>query len=333
MTGVNKNILYITYFVSIIILGSIGFYIIGGDDWSWLDSIYMTIITLFFVGFSEVHPLSDVGRIWAIIVIVFGVAGIGMLFSSMRDIIIYFNTYRRIIMMNKIKNLKNHFIICGYGRMGAVIANELKEQNQSFIIIEKNEEKVEYIRESGMYCIHGDATLDDTLKSASVIDAKGIAVALNTDQDNLFVTMTIRTLNSKAFLLSRCANDQNKSKLLRSGANKVINPYITGGHRMAEMLLRPEITDSVSVSTPDDQNLDLNIDEISVNKIPTFIGKTIKETRIRDLYDLMIVCIIKNSNNKLINPQSDHIIEEKDTILVIGDKEKLDKFAREQTSK
>ena len=143
MTRVNKNMLYITYFVSIIILGSIGFYIIGGDDWSWLDSIYMTIITLFFVGFSEVHPLSDVGRIWAIIVIVFGVAGIGMLFSSMRDIIIYFNTYRRIIMMNKIKNLKNHFIICGYGRMGAVIANELKEQNKSFIIIEKNEEKVE----------------------------------------------------------------------------------------------------------------------------------------------------------------------------------------------
>ena len=139
MTRVNKNMLYITYFVSIIILGSIGFYIIGGDDWSWLDSIYMTIITLFFVGFSEVHPLSDVGRIWAIIVIVFGVAGIGMLFSSMRDIIIYFNTYRRIIMMNKIKNLKNHFIICGYGRMGAVIANELSEQNRTFIIIEQND--------------------------------------------------------------------------------------------------------------------------------------------------------------------------------------------------
>ena len=162
-------------------------------------------------------------------------------------------------MMNKIKNLKNHFIICGYGRMGAVIANELSEQNQTFIIIEQNDEKVEYIREAGMYFIHGDATLDDTLKSASVVDAKGIAVALNTDQDNLFVTMTIRTLNSKAFLLSRCANDQNKSKLLRSGANKVINPYITAGHRMAEMLLRPEIIDSVSVTTPGDQNLDLNL--------------------------------------------------------------------------
>ena len=332
MPSVNKNLLYITYFVSIIIIGSIGFYIIGGDDWSLLDSIYMTIITLFFVGFSEVHPLTDIGRVWAIVVIIFGVAGIGMLFSSMRDIIIYFNTYRRIIMMNKIKNLKNHFIICGYGKMGAVIANELNEQKKEFIIIEKNDEKVEHIRESGMYCIHGDATLDDTLKSASVKNAKGIAVALNTDQDNLFVTMTIRTLNSNAFLLSRCANDQNKSKLLRSGANKIINPYIAGGHRMAEMLLRPEITDSVAVTTPGDENLDLNIDEISVKKIPDFIGKTIKETEIRDHYDLMIVCIIEKDNNAIINPQSDVIIKDSDTILIIGDKEKLDKFALEQKS-
>jgi len=332
MNRINKNILYITYFVSIIIIGSIGFHIIGGDDWSWLDSFYMTIITLFFVGFSEVHPLTDLGRIWAIIVIIFGVAGIGMLFASMRDIIIYFNTYRRIIMMNKIKDLKEHFIICGYGRMGAVIARELKEQNQNFIIIEQNEQKVEEIRELGMYCIHGDATLDDILKSASVIEAKGIAVALNTDQDNLFVTMTIRTLNSDAFLLSRCANNQNKSKLLRSGANKVINPYVTGGHRMAESLLHPEITDIVSITTPDDENLDLNIDEISINRIPSFIGKTIKETNIRDKYDLMIVCIIKNNNSNIINPKQNQIIEQNDTIMVIGDKDKLDIFSSEQTS-
>ena len=332
MNRINKNILYIAYFVSIIIIGSIGFYIIGGDNWSWLDSFYMTIITLFFVGFSEVHPLTDLGRIWAIVVIIFGVAGIGMLFASMRDIIIYFNTYRRILMMNKIKKLKNHFIICGYGRMGAVIARELNEQNQSFIIIEQNEQKVESIRELGMFCIHGDATLDDTLKSASVIDAKGIAVALNTDQDNLFVTMTIRTLNSDAFLLSRCSNNQNRSKLLRSGANKVINPYVTGGHRMAESLLRPEITDIVSVTTPSDENLDLNIDEITVKRIPSFIGKTIKETNIRDKYDLIIVCIVQNNNSTIINPKSHQVIEKNDTIMVIGDKDKLDKFASEQTS-
>ena len=330
MWQINKNRLYIAYFVLIVFIGSIGFYIIGGEKWSWLDSIYMTIITLFFVGFSEVHPLNDLGRVWAIVVIFFGVAGIGMLFSSMRDIIIYFNTYRRIIMMNKIKKLNNHFIICGYGRMGAVIAGELVEQNIPFIVIEKNEQKAEQIRELGMYCINGDATLDDTLVSASIENAKGIAVALNTDQDNLFVTMTIRSLNSDAFLLSRCAKNQNKSKLIRSGANKVINPYIAGGHRMVEMLLHPEITDSVSVTTPNNENLDLNIDEISINKIPSYVGKTIKETKIRDMYDLIIVCVIKSDKNSFVNPSSDYIINEGDTIMVIGDKDKLDKFLSDQ---
>ena len=330
MWQINKYKLYIAYFVSIVFIGSIGFYIIGGERWSWLDSIYMTIITLFFVGFSEVHPLNDLGRVWAIVVIIFGVAGIGMLFTSMSDIIIYFNTYRRIIMMNKIKQLNNHFIICGYGRMGAVIAGELVEQNIPFIVIEKNEQKAEQIRELGMYCINGDATLDDTLVSASIENAKGIAVALNTDQDNLFVTMTIRSLNSDAFLLSRCAKNQNKSKLIRSGANKVINPYIAGGHRMVEMLLHPEITDSVSVTTPNNENLDLNIDEISISKIPSYIGKSIKDTKIRDMYDLIIVCAIKSDKNSFVNPSSDYIINEGDTIMVIGDKDKLDKFLSDQ---
>ena len=229
-------------------------------------------------------------------------------------------------MMNKIKKLKNHFIICGYGRMGAVIAGELGDQNIPFIVIEKNEKKAEQIRELGMYCIHGDATLDETLVSASVKNAKGIAVSLNTDQDNLFVTMTIRSLNSEAFLLSRCAKDQNKSKLIRSGANKVINPYVAGGHRMVEMLLHPEITDSVSVTTPNNENLDLNIDEISINKIPSYLGKTIKDTKIRDIYDLIIICVIKSNKKSLVNPPSDYTINVGDTIMVIGDKEKLDKF-------
>ena len=330
----NKKTLYALYFVSIIIIGSIGFYVIGGENWSWIDSIYMTIITLTFVGFSEVHPLTDFGRIWAIIVIVFGVAGLGMLFASIRDIIIYFNTYRRIIMMNKIKKFKNHFIICGYGRMGAVIAKELNEQSKQFIIIEKDDSKVENIRENGMFCINGDATLDNTLTSANIENASGVAIALNNDQDNLFVTMTLRSLNPNAFLLSRCSNDQNKHKLIRSGANKVINPYITGGHRMAEMLLRPEIIDSVNVNIDEGNDLDIHIDEISIKNIPSFIGTSIKETKIKDTYDLLIVCIKKHDTlDNIINPDSSYILGKDDTILLLGDKAKLDSFSKSQILK
>ena len=327
----NKKTLYVFYFVSIIIIGSVGFYFIGGEKWSWIDSLYMTIITLTFVGYSEVHPLSDLGRIWAILVIVFGVAGLGMLFASIRDIIIYFNTYRRIIMMNKIKKFKNHFIICGYGRMGAVIAKELDEKNKQFIIIEKDDSKVESIREQGMFCINGDATLDDTLSSANIKNANGVAIALNNDQDNLFVTMTLRSFNPNAFILSRCSNDQNKHKLIRSGANKVINPYIAGGHRMVEMLLRPEIIDSVNVNSDENNDLDIHIDEISIKNIPDFVDISIKNTLIREKFDLLIVCIKKHDNsNNIINPSSDYVLKEKDTILVIGDKGKLDYFSSTQ---
>ena len=328
----NKSVLYVAYFVFVIIIGSLGFYYIGGDQWSWIDSIYMTIITLFFVGFSEVHPLTELGRLWAIIVIFFGVAGIGMLFSSMRDIIIYFNKYQRILMMNKIKDLKDHFIICGYGRMGAVIADDIKMKEFPFIVIEKNEEKVEKIREKGIFCIHGDATKDEILKSASVGNSKGIAVALNNDQDNLFVTMSIRTLNSKAFLLSRCSNEENKSKLLRSGANKVINPYIAGGYRMAEMLTRPEIEDSISIDSNPDNHFNLNIDEILIKKLPGYIGKSIKESKIKINYDLMVICIIKADKNRIINPNSDYVFSDSDKIMLIGDKERLDLFASKETS-
>ena len=332
MNNINKSILYIAYFFIVIIVGSIGFYYIGDDNWTVIDSIYMTIITLFFVGFSEVHPLSEFGRLWTILIIFLGVAGIGMLFSSMRDIIIYFNKYRRILMMNKIKNFSDHFIICGYGRMGAVIADELDKSGFKFIIIEKNDNKVEVIREKGMLCIHGDATLDQILQSASVSKARGIAVALNNDQDNLFVTMSIRTLNHEAFLLSRCSNDQNKSKLIRSGANKVINPYITGGFRMAEILTRPEIEDSFSVDGYNNQYFNLNIDEISIRKIPAFIGKSIAETKIKTKYHIVVVCIINPSKNSIINPNSDYVFSEFDRIMLIGDKDNLDDFASNETS-
>ena len=139
-----------------------------------------------------------------------------------------------------------------------------------------------------MLCIHGDATLDQILQSASVSKARGIAVALNNDQDNLFVTMSIRTLNHEAFLVSRCSKDQNKSKLNRSGANKVINPYITGGFRMAEILTRPEIEDSFSVDGYNNQYFNLNIDEISISKIPAFIGKSIAKTKIKTKYHIVV---------------------------------------------
>jgi len=322
----NKKFWIIIYFLSLIIVGSLGYYSIGGSDWTLLDSLYMTIITLASVGYGEVHELDNLGKIWSILLIIFGVTGIGVLFRTINEEFIQSQLFWKKKMKKTISKLKNHYIICGYGRMGAVIAKELSEKGQEFLIIEHNEQKIEIIREKGMICLQGDATSEETLKSAKIDKASGVAVVLDTDQDNLFVTMSIKTIYPDTFLLSRCSRKENQSKLIRAGANKVINPYISGGHRMAEILIKPLVEDSISVVSPKDSKINLTIDEISLNGVHKYDGKTIKESKIRDKFDVSIVGIMKNDGKSVINPSSEEVLSTDQTIILIGEVQKMDKF-------
>ena len=322
----NKKLWIVIYFISLIIVGSLGYYTIGGSDWTILDSLYMTIITLASVGYGEVHVLDNYGKIWSILLIIFGVTGVGALFRTINEEFIQSKRFWKKKMKNKISKLSNHQVICGYGRMGAVIAKELKAKNQKFLIIENNENKVEIIRDNGMLCLQGDATSDETLLSARIDKASGVAVVLDTDQDNLFVTMTIKTKYPDIFLLSRCALEANQTKLLRAGANKVINPYISGGHRMAEILIKPQIEDSISVISPKNSKMNLTIDEISLSGIDKYDGVTIKESGIRDIFDISVVGIMDDKGQSIINPSSDELLSSNQTIILIGEVKKMNKF-------
>ena len=322
----NKKFLIIIYFISLIIIGSLGYYYIGGSDWTLLDSLYMTIITLASVGYGEVHELDNLGKIWSILLIIFGVTGVGALFRTINEEFIQSQLFWKKKMKKTISKLKNHYVICGYGRMGAVIAKELSEKGKKFVIIDHNEEKVEIIRENGMLCLQGDATSEETLKSAGIDKASGIAVVLDTDQDNLFVTMSIKTVYPDTFLLSRCSRKENQSKLIRAGANKVINPYISGGHRMAEILIKPQVEDSISVVSPKDSKVNLTIDEISLDGVQKYNGVSIKESDIRNQFDVSIVGIMKSNGNSIINPSSDEVLNTDQTIILIGEVEKMDRF-------
>jgi voltage-gated potassium channel len=322
----NKKTWIVIYFISLIIIGSLGYYTIGGSDWTLLDSLYMTIITLASVGYGEVHVLDNYGKIWSILLIIFGVTGIGALFRTINEEFIQSKRFWKKKMKKTISKLRNHHIICGYGRMGAVIAKELKEKNQNFLIIENNERKVEEIVDKGMLCLQGDATSDDTLLSANIDKASGVAVVLDTDQDNLFVTMTIKTKYPDIFLLSRCAKEDNQSKLIRAGANKVINPYISGGHRMAEILIKPQVEDSISVISPKNSKMNLTIDEISLYGVDKYDGVTIKESGIRDKFGVSVVGIMDDKGNSTINPSSDELLSSNQTIILIGNVERMDKF-------
>ena len=322
----NKKFLVIIYFMFLLLFGSIGFYILGGEEWSWIDSIYMTVITLSTVGYGEVHPLTDAAKVLSILIIIFGVTGIGVLIRTFREEFIQIDQYRKNKIMKNISNLKNHFVICGYGRMGAVIAKELNEKNLDFVIIESNDQKADIIRAKGWFCVHGDATSEETLTSARVDQASGVAVVLDTDQDNLFVTMSMKTTNPELFILSRCSKEDNKSKLIRAGANKVVNPYTAGGHRMAEILSKPQVEDSISVLSPKHAKMNLTLDEISLKNLDRYDGILIKDSKIREDYDVTIIGIIRNTGESLINPEPDTILNTSDTILLIGEVSNMDRF-------
>ena len=317
---------FLIYFIALITIGSVGFYLIGGDEWSFIDSMYMTILTLSTVGFGEVHPLSEIGKLWAILLIIFGVSGFAYIVYELGSELIQLNTYRSRTMRKKISKLQSHYVICGYGRMGAIIASEFQKKNISFVIIEINDSKIIDIQENGYNHIHGDATLDETLINAGIIDSKGIVVVLDNDQDNLFVTMSARNLNQDSYIISRCSKQDTGNKLKRAGANKVVNPYITGGHRMAELLISPNIDDIVTIESPDNISVDFSIEEVSVKNFNILNNKTINELNIREKYNLSIVAIINKDRSKQLNPGPDVMLSSNQKVILIGTLDNLQSF-------
>jgi len=325
----NSRIKFLLYFSVLVTIGSSGYYLIGGSEWTIIDSIYMTVITLSTVGFGEVHVTSEIGKLWTIIVIIFGVSGFAALASQIGMELIEFKNYRSRKMRKKIGLLENHYLICGYGRMGAVIASELHQKNIPFVVIEIDSDKIQILHDLKYMYYQGDATLDDTLIAVSVESANGIVVVLDNDQDNLFVTMSARNLNSKAYLISRCAKNDTGKKLKRAGADKVVNPYITGGHKMSELLLSPFVEDSVTIESPDMTNIDLVLEEIKISHIGRLHNQPIKNSLLREDYELLIVGIIEADGKITLNPGSGVILKYDQKIMVIGSADNLNRFKSE----
>jgi len=315
----------LAYFTILISVGTLGFYVIGGDEWSLIDSFYMTIFTITTVGFGEIHPLNDLGRLWTSFVIVFGVSGFLYMLSEIGAELVEFRVYKENQKKRKIRKMKNHYIICGYGRMGAVIARELHEKNYPFVVVEIDQDKIDKISALGYQSILGDATIEKTLEEAGIHKAAGIVVCLNNDPDNLFVTLTARSLNHDAFLVSRCSQINNKPKLKQAGANKVVNPYTAGGHKMAELLISPELEDTVSLSLSHGI-VDLAIDEVNLTNLNSFHGVKIKDSTIREEFNLIIVGLVNGDGSYEINPDPELLLSAEHTVMIMGQKRQLEQF-------
>jgi len=289
------------------------------------DAFYMTIITISSVGFSEVKPLSQVGRIITIIVIVSGISVLTYTLGQVARIFVE-GELRRILGRRKlekqISKLNDHYIICGNGRIGTIICRELSDENISFVVIEQDSEKIKQLEEDNFLYLNMDATLEEALLQAGIKKAKGIVTAVGSDADNVFITLTAKGLRPDIFVLARASDVQNESKILRAGASRVVCPYLFGGRRMAQILKKPTVVDFIDSAMMDSQ-LGLSMEEAVVGPASDLIGKTLIDSQIRQRFGVVIVAIKKPTSEMIFNPTPTEKLESQDTIVVIGKQKDL----------
>ncbi len=314
----------------IVVSGTIGYHVLMG--WSLSDSLYMTLITVTTIGYNEVHPLNTQGRILTQILILFGVGSVLYAFTVLGQFIVegqIRDLFRRNRMEKKAANLTGHVIVCGYGRMGRIVADELRKQDVSFVIIEHDADVVRQIIETGMLVIEGDATSDEVLRKAGLEHARAVVCVVESDAENLYITLSARVLNREVFILARCNEEAAEEKLRRAGANKVIFPYRIGARQMTEFIVRPNIMEFLEMAFHQ-ENIQLELQEVRIPAASVLDGVTLLNSGLRQKYNVIVVGIRKpDSHSMLFNPGTDSRIEADDILIVLGEPEKMDRLLAE----
>jgi voltage-gated potassium channel len=310
----------------IVLVGILGYELI--EKWTPLESIYMVITTLFTVGFQEVHPLSSAGKIFTMFIIVGGVGSAIYAAGQAVEIIVEgeMTGYRKRKRMDKkIKDLKNHHIICGFGRVGHRVAEVFEASQTSFVVIDSKRETLDELEAKGIPSIIGDATSDSILLEAGIQSAKGLVACSDSDVANVYVTLSARVLNPNLNIVARAAFKDTEKKLLMAGANRVISPYFISGNRMAALAMRPITSDFLDLVTHGGQ-VDFSLYEISVPEGSPLIGKSISEANIRSRSGTLILAVKKSDNSFDLQPNAHTLIEKTDTMIAIGTQEQFDKL-------
>jgi voltage-gated potassium channel len=316
-----RLILSVTLVLLIVCSGTVGYMAIEG--WSVLDALYMTIITLTTVGYREVHPLSERGLVFTMIVLVGGVGTFFYVLTAAARTVVegeLQEVFGRKRLEKRIRELRDHYVICGYGRMGRIISRELKEKGVRFVVIEKSLETLQ--EREDVLAVTGDATNDHTLKEAGIERARGLISVLPTDAENLFVVLSARGLNPDLFIVARAVDEGAEQKLLRAGADKVVSPYHIGGIRMAYTVLRPAVVEFIEFATKTG-NIELRMEEVSIGEDSKLVGMSLDECGFgRDL-GIIIVAIKRATGDMKFNPTSRSSIKAGDTLIAIGEASKL----------
>jgi voltage-gated potassium channel len=301
--------------------GTIGYMVIEG--WNFRDSLFMTVITLTTVGYAEVHELSPSGEYFTIVLLIGGVGIILYVLATEARVIFegeLQDVFGRRRLEKKIKGLKDHYIICGYGRMGSIVARELKAKGVEAVVIEK--EPVSRVDNGDILLFEGDATNEEVLKKVGIDKAKGLVSVLPTDAENLYAVLSARELNPRLFVLARASDEGAEQKMLRAGATRVVSPYLTGGLKIAHTILKPAVMDFIEFATRAG-NIEIQMEEVPVQNDSKLVGITLDESGIgRDL-GVIVVAIKSKAGVMQFNPTSKTIMQEGDTLIALGEVSKL----------
>ena len=323
--------LVVAFVVLLVVVGTIGYAWIEG--WNWADSFYMTIITITAVGYHEVHPLSETGRIFTVGILAGGLTALGAWFALITASLVRMdlrNTYRRRRSMRKAGRMKDHVIICGGGNMGQQIMRELGGANTPCVVIERDEDAMESLREiyPDVSIVEDDATRDRVLREAGIEQAMGLVACLSSDTDNLFVCLSARDLSDSLVIVARAEGKSTTAKMYRAGADHVVSPNKTGAVWVASVLVRPSVASFMDLGEKG-RHLSRHIEQATVGADSSVVGQTLGEARILDQTGLLVIAIHKHGQPyeaATFNPDSSILLEAGDDLIVLGDDKQVERL-------
>lgn len=304
-------------------LGTAGYMVI--EDWNVLDSLYMTVITLSTIGYGEVNPVSQAGRIFTLVLIVMGVGFFLYVIGNVVQFLVE-GRIRLILGRHKldkqIGQLNNHYIVCGYGRMGRALCRYLIQKGLKFVVVEKNEARIPVMNTDHVLYVSGEATIEENLHKAGIKRASNLIATLGTDADNVFLVLLAKGLNPDLYVVARASQNASKKPLYTAGANVVVSPFDVGARRMAHAILRPNVIRFLEYAFAD-EDTDIHIEEISVAESSMLVGVPLMESGIRQDHNLMILSIIKADGEMVFNPSADTIIRSDEKVIAVGSSDDL----------
>ena len=315
--------LSVVLLIGVVAGGTAGYSLIEG--WDLWDSLYMTVISVTTVGYKEVHPLSRGGELFTMIVLTVGVATVLYTFSFFMARLVEGDLQARWTLRRRermLDELDKHFIICGFGRIGQIIAREFARQSVPFVIIERDGVRMQEAIDLGYLAVEADASSEAVLQRVRIQRARGLIAAVSTDAENVYAVLTARLLHSTLFIIGRAETDDAKAKLVRAGADRVLSPYQIGGLQLAQTALRPAVVDFVQLATSSD-NLDLNMEQVLIAEGASLAGRTILEGNLRQRFGVVVIGIQRADGRMEFNPAPDVRMEAGDFLVVLGRTESL----------